>query len=241
MKSVNKSAESVRKEKALKIRALPYNAWGSSESLERDVVVKVHRWFIVHRWCGLRLLIILRRGATVATLRLTVLRLTVLRLTVLWLTVLWLLLRAILTAIATLRLAALIRLTATQHLHDTREAIDQHFGGIAFLTALILPLAGLQFAFNVDLRALLQVFASDLGELAHEHHAVPLDSLFLLAGLLIAPAFTGGEGDVGDGAAAGHIANFGVLPQITDQDDFVDAARSHVRFPSVIWCDLTLN
>src|SRR6056297_3958696 len=52
-----------------------------------------------------------------------------------------------------------------EHLHF----IGDDFSGIAILTVLALPLARLQPAFDVDLAALLEVFAGDLAE-PIEHH-----------------------------------------------------------------------
>ena len=56
--------------------------------------------------------------------------------------------------------------------------------------ALVLPLARLQLALDVNLRALLQVLLGDLGEvLVIDDDRVPLGALLPLAGRLVAPAF----------------------------------------------------
>ncbi len=117
--------------------------------------------------------------------------------------------------------------TTTQHLHHASEAVDQHFSGVALLAALILPFAGLQFAFHIDLGALLQVLASHFGQLAHEDDAVPFGTLFLLTGLLVAPGFGGSQSNVGHSTATRHVAYFRVLPEVTDQNDFIDASTGH--------------
>ena len=45
------------------------------------------------------------------------------------------------------------------------HAVGDDLGGVLVLTVLVLPLSGLQAALNVDLAALLEVLARDLGEL----------------------------------------------------------------------------
>ena len=47
--------------------------------------------------------------------------------------------------------------------------------------AVFFPLAGLQLAFDVALRTLAQVLASNLGNLAEQHNTMPLGALLLLA------------------------------------------------------------
>ena len=77
----------------------------------------------------------------------------------------------------------------SQHLHHTGEAVDQHLGGVAFLSALILPFASPQFSLHVDLGALLQVLPCHFSQHSHEHYSVPLGALLGLAGLLVTPCF----------------------------------------------------
>src|SRR5690606_11043842 len=72
--------------------------------------------------------------------------------------------------------------TAAQHLHHTVEALHNHFGREAVLTALILPLTGLQLTFNVDLRAFTQVLTSHFSQLAEQGNTVPFCFFSLLAG-----------------------------------------------------------
>src|SRR5215475_12337291 len=72
-------------------------------------------------------------------------------------------------------------LPAAEHLHT----LGDDLGGVTLLAFLVLPLARAQGPFDVDLRALLQVFARDLGEAVEEHHAVPLGALLLLAARLV--------------------------------------------------------
>src|SRR6185503_780709 len=90
---------------------------------------------------------------------------------------------------------------------------------------LVLPLARLQAPLDVDLRALLEVLARDLGELAEEGDPVPFRLLLLLPRLVL-PLLRGRDGDVGDRAAVGHVARLGIAPEVADEDDLDD--RCHV-------------
>src|SRR6266850_7438295 len=71
-----------------------------------------------------------------------------------------------------------------QHLHD----VAANLGAVAVLPLLVLPLARAQAALDVDLRALLQVLAGDLGQAAEKGDAVPLGGLLHLAARLVLPA-----------------------------------------------------
>src|SRR3972149_6839429 len=106
----------------------------------------------------------------------------------------------------------------TEHLHH----VGADFGGVAVLTLLVLPLAGAQAALDVDLRALLQVFARDLGQPAEERDAMPLGGFLLLAGRLVLPRVGGGDADVGDRLAAWQIARLRIPSEIAYDDHLVD-------------------
>src|SRR5882672_12253433 len=82
---------------------------------------------------------------------------------------------------------------AAEHLHVLRDDL----GGVTLLPLLILPLPGLDATFDVDLAALGEVLAADLGELAEADHAVPLGG-FLLRSALVRPALGGGHAQVRD-------------------------------------------
>ena len=90
------------------------------------------------------------------------------------------------------------------------------FSGVFFHAGLVGPFAGLQGTFDIDLRAFTQVLAGHFGQFAEQHHAVPLGLLFGFAGLLVTPAFGGGQSDVGNGTAVRHVADFRILTQIAD-------------------------
>src|SRR6266849_8811346 len=118
-------------------------------------------------------------------------------------------------------------LPAAEHLH----AVGDDFGGGALLAFLVLPLAGAQGPFDVDLRALLQVFAGDLGEAAEEHHAVPLGAFLLFSARLVFPGVGGGDRNVGDRSAFGVVTRLGIAPEVAYENHFV--YRSHWPFPSI--------
>src|SRR5690606_23950964 len=99
------------------------------------------------------------------------------------------------------------------------------------LLAVLLPAAGGQAAFDVDLGALAQILAGDLGEAAEADHVVPLRAFLLLAALAVAPVLAGGDAEFGDGVAALGIAGFRVCAQIADEDDLVDPPSHSLRAP----------
>src|SRR6185436_4558298 len=122
------------------------------------------------------------------------------------------------------------RLTGARARAEHLHAVAHDLGGVAVLAFLVLPLARAQAALDVDLRALLQIFAGDLGQLAAEDDAVPLGLLLLLAARLVIPLERRRHRNVGDRRAVGHIACLGIAPEVADQDDLVH--RCHSNLPS---------
>src|SRR6185436_8751168 len=59
---------------------------------------------------------------------------------------------------------------------------------------------------------------------------VPLGLFLAFAGGPVAPGLGGGDPQDGDAVAGAEGADFGVGPEVADQDDLVDAAR-HVACP----------
>jgi hypothetical protein len=59
---------------------------------------------------------------------------------------------------------------------------------------------------------------------------MPLGLLLELSGLLVLPAFGGGDAQVGDAGTGRQGTHFRVLTQVTDENDLVDAA-SHGNLP----------
>src|SRR5881227_3441091 len=108
------------------------------------------------------------------------------------------------------------------------QIVADDLGRIALVSLLILPLARAQAPLDVDLRALAQVLARDLREPPEERHAMPLGALLLLAGLLVPPAFAGRHAQVRDRGSGGHRAGLGIGPQVSNDDDLIDATRHGV-------------
>ena len=103
--------------------------------------------------------------------------------------------------------------------------MQHNLGGIAVIAVIVLPLAGAELAFEIDLAALAEVALGHAGEtLGEDRDIVPFRALFLLAGHAILPAFGRRDADIADLAAVLEAFHFRVRPQIADQNDLVDAA-----------------
>jgi hypothetical protein len=102
--------------------------------------------------------------------------------------------------------------SAAHHLHVKRHDL----GSIAFLSLLILPLAGLDPPFDIHLRSLMQIFLGDLGGTAKQYHPVPFRAFLAFPGFLISPGFTRGQAQVGYGLPARHVANLRLGTEMTD-------------------------
>src|SRR4029077_16924703 len=93
------------------------------------------------------------------------------------------------------------------------------------------PFARLQLALEVNLGALLQILLGDLAKaLIENHDPVPLGLLLALAGSLVAPAFRGGDAEIGDRTPILCAPDLRILAEISDQDHLVYASR-HRRSP----------
>src|SRR5438128_1230771 len=110
-----------------------------------------------------------------------------------------------------------------EHLHR----IGDDLGAVAVLAFLVLPLPRADAAFDVDLRALLQIFAGNLGEAAEKGDAVPLRGFLHFPARLVLPPVGGGDPDVGDGVAARQVLCFGIGAQVADQNHFVYRRHFH--------------
>src|SRR6185312_1796527 len=89
-------------------------------------------------------------------------------------------------------------------------------------------------AFQINLRALLQVLLGDLAEpFREDHHAVPLGLFLALAGGLVAPLLRGRDRQIGDGTSVLGPPDLRVLAEISDQNHLVHATR-HRRSPDLI-------
>ena len=90
----------------------------------------------------------------------------------------------------------------------------------------VVPGAGLQTALDVNLAALLQIFAGNLSQSLPQHDVVPLGAVLPLA-VFVFEAFVGGQRELRHGCAAGCEFHFGIFSQIADQNDPVQAFACH--------------
>src|SRR5439155_7386219 len=104
------------------------------------------------------------------------------------------------------------------------------WGAVPLRPLLVLPLARADAALDVDLPALGEVLAADLGLLAPDHDPMPLRD-FLLLPALVGPALGGGQAQVGHRLPRLRVAHLGVRAEIADQDDLVDAAHARLLVP----------
>src|SRR5262249_33516017 len=95
---------------------------------------------------------------------------------------------------------------------------------VALLPVLVLPAPGLQAALDVDLFALLKVFAADLGELLPGDDVVPLGAL-LLGARGVLPRRGRRDRESRERGALRRGPDLRVLAEVSDQDDFVDAGH----------------
>src|SRR5690606_28019855 len=128
-------------------------------------------------------------------------------------------------AIAVVTAAAARAAAAVQHVQFAAKGAQRDFGRVAVIAALVLPFAGLQLAFDIDLGAFFQVLLGHADQrFGIDRDRMPLGAFLALAGIAVLPGFRGGDAQVGDLAAAGKGADFGVLAQVADQDHLVHAA-----------------
>lgn len=64
-------------------------------------------------------------------------------------------------------------------------------------------------------------------ELAEQHHAVPFFSRVSPPYLFVAPQIRGEQQGISNRAPIGYVADFMILPQISNDDDFVDTTYCH--------------
>src|SRR5438270_8582199 len=122
--------------------------------------------------------------------------------------------------------AAAFVAAAVEHLHVARDDL----GAVLLLARLlVVPAIGADGAFDVDQLPLAEVLAADLAEAGPGDDVVPLGALLLFAAL-VGEALVGGEGEFGDGLAAGGGAHFGVFSEAPNEDDFIDHVLSPVSW-----------
>src|SRR5208337_612175 len=96
----------------------------------------------------------------------------------------------------------------------------------------VVPGAGLQASLNVDLAALLQVFARDLSQALPQHDVVPLGAILPFARFVL-EALIGSDGELGHRSTLRRVFDFRILSQIADQLNPVETFSSHVGAPSL--------
>src|SRR5208283_140213 len=127
---------------------------------------------------------------------------------------------AFLPLFGTRRLAARAALAAGQD-----DVIHDDFRGVSFLAILVVPTAGSEAAFDVDLLALGQIRGQVL--IAPQGDIVPVGLIFPIAGLRVLDAPVGGQGETRDRNSARRVPGFGIPAQVAQEDYFVDATACH--------------
>jgi len=109
----------------------------------------------------------------------------------------------------------------TQELYGQR--VD--FGGAALLAFFVLPLASLQAPFDVDRTALREVLTTMLSGSTPDNYSMPFSLFDLVAAILVRPVLTGREAEIRNRLAVLRVTEFGVSPEVADQNDLVDACH----------------
>src|SRR4029450_12997979 len=107
---------------------------------------------------------------------------------------------------------------------EQRDAVGLDLGRVALVAVLVVPLAGLKTAFDVNLFTLREVFLKAFGGLAPEHDAVPL-GLFLPLVVAVVPHLRCCQIQRGHGGAARCVAQLRVASEIAHENHFVHAAH----------------
>src|SRR5205823_6691510 len=102
-------------------------------------------------------------------------------------------------------------------------------GGVAFVAVFVVPLPGLQTAFDVDLLPLGQIFVERLRRFPPEDDAVPFGFFLTLPGLVV-PDFSRRHVECGDGCASWRVPQFCVTTEIADENHFIDAAHGRALY-----------
>ena len=109
------------------------------------------------------------------------------------------------------------------------EALKNDFRRVTIIAVLVLPFAGLQRAFDVELGALLDVLLNDLAKaFIEDDDRVPFGLFFALARIAVTPAFRRRNAQVGDWSAVLRAANFRISADISDQNNLVYAGQPYL-------------
>src|SRR5207248_1998391 len=110
------------------------------------------------------------------------------------------------------------------------DLVRDHLGRVLLHAFLVGPLSRLQPALQVHLAAFAQVLTAQFRELGPDDHAVPFGAVLLLA-RLVGPRVVGRDGKVRHCLTIRRVAHLGILPEMTDQDHFVDASSHEGASP----------
>src|SRR6185369_9206692 len=109
---------------------------------------------------------------------------------------------------------------------EQHQFIGDHFGHIFLLTArFVVPRTRLQSSLDINLVALLQVFARDLRQSLPQDDVVPLGCLLPLATRLVLVRIRGRDRDLGHRSALRRVLYFRIFPEIAYENNFVNALR----------------
>src|SRR5690349_14870973 len=103
------------------------------------------------------------------------------------------------------------RATAIEHNHVAGD----HFRPVACLAILILPLAGLQAAFDIHTAGLAQMLVADLGKLVPGDDVEPLGFFTYIASAIF-PLAAGCDAERRHRAAAGRVAHLWIFAKPPD-------------------------
>jgi len=112
--------------------------------------------------------------------------------------------------------AAAVVVATAEHFHFVGDNVVS--GALDAVFALVFTT--LDTAFQVHLAAFTQVLTGDFGEFAVHGDVVPFGTFYALA-VAVVPRFAGGNAEVTDGLAVGHIADFRVAAKAADEDNFI--------------------
>ena len=112
--------------------------------------------------------------------------------------------------------AAAVVVATAEHFHFVGDNVVS--GALDAVFALVFTT--LDTAFQVHLAAFTQVLTGDFGEFAVHGDVVPFGTFYALT-VAVVPRFTGGNAEVTDGLAVGHIADFWVTAEAADEDNFI--------------------
>src|SRR6516164_4506183 len=123
--------------------------------------------------------------------------------------------------------AAAAACAAAAEAHVLRDDL----GAPALVAFLVLPLPRAQRALDEHGAALRQVLLREVGLLAEQHDRMPL-GLVLPTTVAVRTALVGGDAQVRDRGAALRVPHLGILAEVAQQDDAIEAAHDDAPWRS---------